>query len=245
MYASRFGLFAGMGLVFVPILLVVSVLQALVLHATSVLGVQTSGGNGVLAFVILAVGTSLTLLGLGIVQAATARALVEIDAGRPAGILQAYRLAAEIVVPLLGALVVAALVVSLLVSSIFLIPIAIWLAGRWCLIAPVIELEGAGALAGLRRSGRLVRGRWLKVATLIVVGGALALVAGPLIGALLILVTGAPFWLVNVISGVLYAVTMPFVAVTSVYVYFDTRARLELEGEEEDVVLPAEITLAP
>ena len=245
MYATKFRLFAGLGLVFIPILLLVSLLQALVLHATSILGVQTSGDNSPLAFVILVVGTALTLLGLGIVQAATARALVEIDADRPAGVLHAYRLAADIVVPLLGALVVAAVVISLLVSSIFLIPIAIWLAGRWCLIAPVIELEGVGAITGLRRSGKLVQRRWLKVASLIVIGGALALVAGPLIGALLILVTGAPFWLVNVISGVIYAVTMPFVAVTSVYVYFDARVRRELEGEHEELVLPAEITLAP
>jgi hypothetical protein len=38
---------------------------------------------------------------------------------------------------------------------------------------------------------------------------------------------------------------MPFVAVTSVYVYFDARVRTELEAEHEEVVLPAEITLAP
>jgi uncharacterized membrane protein YfcA len=245
MYVTRFGLLAGIGVVFVPILLIVSLLQALVLHATSVFGVQTSGGNGVAAFVVLVVGTSLTLLGLGIVQAATARALVEIDAGRPTGVVRSYRLAADIVAPLLGALVVAAVVVSLLVSSFFLLPIAIWLAGRWCLIAPVVELEGAGSLAGLRRSGALVRGRWLKVASLIVIGGALALVAGPLIGAVLILVTGAPFWLVNVISGFIYAVTMPFVAVTTVYVYFDARVSHELEPEHREVVLPAEVTLAP
>ena len=245
MYATRFGLFAGMGLVFIPILLIVSLLQALVLHATSIFGLQTGGGSGVLGFVILVVGTTLTLLGLGIVQAATARALVEIDAGRPTGVVHAYRLAADIVAPLLVALVVAAVVVSLLASSFFLLPIAVWLAGRWCLIAPVIELESTGALEGLRRSGRLVRGHWLKVASLIVVGGALALAIGPLIGALLILVTGAPFWLVNVISGFIYAVTMPFVAVTSVYVYFDVRVRHELAGEHQEVVLPAEVTLAP
>jgi hypothetical protein len=245
MYGARFWLFAGIGLLFIPISLLVSLLQGLVLHATSVLGVQTSGGSGVLAYVVLAVGTALTLLGLGIVQAATARALVELDAGRPVRIVHAYRLAAEIVVPLLGALLVAALAVALLASSIFLIPIAIWLAGRWALIAPVIELERVGAFAGLRRSGRLVRGRWLKVASLIVVGGAIVLVLGPLVGAVLILVTGAPFWLVNVIAGLIYAVTMPFVAVTSVYVYFDARVRYELAGEREEVVLPAEIGLSP
>jgi hypothetical protein len=246
MYGSRFGLFAGMGLVFVPISLLISLLQALVLHATGVFGVQTGGGNnGLLAFVVLSVGTALTLLGLGIVQAATARAMVAMDVGEPVGIARAYGLAADSVVPLLGALLLAALTVSLLVSSFFLLPIGIWLAGRWALIAPVIELEDVRALEALRRSGRLVRGHWLKVASLIVAGGALVLVLGPLIGAVLILVTGAPFWLVNVFAGLIYAVTMPFVAITTAYVYFDVRARHELAGTHEDVVLPAEITLAP
>ena len=50
------------------------------------------------------IGTALTLLGLGLVQAATARALVEIDAGRPIGPLGAYRLAFDSVAPLFGAL---------------------------------------------------------------------------------------------------------------------------------------------
>ena len=71
------------------------------------------------------------------------------------------------------------------------------------------------------------------------------LVAGPLIGALLILVTDAPFWLVNVVAGVVYAVTMPFVALTTAYVYFDARVRDELAAEREPAELPAEIELSP
>ena len=59
------------------------------------------------------------------------------------------------------------------------------------------------------------------------------LVIGPLLGALLILATDAPFWLVNVVAGVVYAVTMPFVALTTAYVYFDARVRDELAGERE------------
>ena len=139
----------------------------------------------------------------------------------------------------------ASVVVSLLASSIFLIPVAVWLAGRWALIAPAIELEKLSAAAALRRSGRLVRKRWLKVASLIVAGGALVIVAGPLLGALLIIATSAPFWLVNVIAGLVYAVAMPFVALTTAYVYFDARTRGELEPESELAALPAEIDLTP
>jgi len=246
MYGRRIPLFVGIGLVVIPISLLISLLQALVLHATGILGVQTGGENsGLLALVVLAIGTALTLLGLGLVQAATAQALVRIDEGRPVGPVAAYRLAADSAAPLLGALVVASVVVSLLASSIFLIPIAVWLAGRWALIAPAIELEDLSAAGALRRSSRLVRKRWLKVASLIVAGGALVVVAGPLIGVLLILGTDAPFWLVNVIAGFVYAIAMPFVALTTAYAYFDARTRRELEGESESSALPAEIELSP
>jgi hypothetical protein len=246
MYGRRIPLFVGIGLVVIPISLLISLLQALVLHATSILGVQTGGeNNGLLALLVLAIGTALALLALGLVQAASAQALVRIDEGRPVGPVAAYRLAADSAAPLLGALVVASVVISLLASSIFLVPIAVWLAGRWALIAPAIELEDLSAARALRRSGRLVRRRWLKVATLIVAGGALVLIAGPLIGVLLILGTDAPFWLVNVIAGFVYAVAMPFVAITTAYAYFDARTRSELEGASESETLPAEIVLSP
>jgi hypothetical protein len=245
MYVQRIPLFVGIGLVVIPISLLVTLLQALVLHATSILGVQTGGDDsGLLALFVLAIGTALTLLGLGLVQAACARALIRIDEGRPVGPLAAYRLAVDSAAPLFGALLVASIVVSLLASSIFLIPIAVWLAGRWALIAPAVELESLSAARALRRSGRLVRRRWLKVASLIVAGGALVVVAGPLIGVLLILVTDAPFWLVNVIAGIVYAVAMPLVALVTAYVYFDARTRGELEAESELTELPAEIELS-
>jgi hypothetical protein len=245
MYVRRITLFVGIGLLFVPVSLLVALLQLLILHATSIFGLQTGDeSSGLAAFVALVIGTSLTLLGLGLVQAATARALVELDRGANVSPLGAYRLALDSVVPLFGALFAAVLAVSLLASTFYLLPIAIWLAGRWALIAPVVELEEASALDALRRSRELVRGRWLKVASLIVAGGAVVLAIGPLLGALLILVSDAPFWLVNVVAGVVYAVTMPVVALATAYAYFDARVRVELEGAHHPVELPAEIGLS-
>jgi hypothetical protein len=244
MYLSKPGLMLGIGVLFIPISLVTAFLQALLVHGTDILGVETgSGPGGLLGFFVLAIGTALTLLGLGLAQAATARALVEVDQGRPVGPLHAYVLAADSIRPLLGALVIAATVVSLLVGSIYLIPIAVWLAGRWALIAPSIELEQLGAFAGLRRSRLLVRGAWQKVASLIVVGAALAIAVGPIVGAVLILATNAPFWLVNVVAGLIYAVTMPLVAITTTYVYFDRRVADAL-AEPASSELPAEIELS-
>ena len=88
-----------------------------------------------------------------------------------------------------------------------------------------------------------MRRRWLKVASLIVLGGGLVLVAGPLVGVRLILVTDAPFWLVNVIAGIVYALAMPFVALTTAYLYFDARAR-QATDEAEPAELPAEFGLS-
>ena len=56
--------------------------------------------------------------------------------------------------------------------------------------------------------------------------------------------TSAPLWLVNVVAGVVYAVTMPFVALTTAYVYFDARARDELEPATSADELPAEFQLS-
>jgi hypothetical protein len=244
MYVARPGLFIAIGLALLPISLVITLLQVLVLHASNVLGVQTGDASGgLMGLIALAVGTALTLLGLGLVQAATAQALVELDQGRSVGPVRAYRLASGAIRPLVGALAIATLVVSFLASSGFALPIGIWLAGCWALIVPVIELERRSAFGSLRRSGRLVRRSWLKVSSLIVAGGAIVLAVGPVIGVLLILGTNVPFWLINVIAGVVYSVMMPFVALTTAYAYFDARVKDELVGEGDPSQMPAEVEL--
>jgi hypothetical protein len=244
MYGTRFRLFVGIGLVLVPIALLVGLIQTLILHGTSILGVQTGGeSDGLVAFAVFALGIALTLLGIGLVQAATARALAELDQGRSIKAVRAYRLAADGVRPLLVALLIAVVAVSLLVSTLFLIPVGVWLAGRWALVAPVTELEGLSGRETLKRSFRLVHRRWLKVASLITLVGALAFALGPIIGVVLILATDAPFWIVNVVAGLIYALTMPFVALTTTYAYFDARVRVELAEETYQAELPAEITL--
>jgi hypothetical protein len=123
-----------------------------------------------------------------------------------------------------------------------LIPIAIWLAVRWALIAPAIELEGLSGFKALRRSGSLVRRKWWKVGSLTILGAAIAFVGGSLAGVFLILLTDAPLATADVVAGIVYAVTLPFIALTTAYVYFDTRVRDELTGPVADQ-LPAEIVL--
>jgi len=244
MYVKRASLFLGIGLLFIPLGAVISAVQAVVLGGFGLVGVDTTGESaGALLFVVVAIGTTLTFLGLGLVQAATACALVEIDEGRSIGPLRAYRLALARIRPLLGALGAAVAVVLVLSATTILIPVAIWLTVRWLLLAQVVELEHESALGGLRRSSRLVRGRWVRLGSLIGVGALLALAIGPLLGAILIFLSEAALPLLNIVAGVVYALAMPFVALTTSYAYFDARARDELERTSAPAVLPAEITL--
>jgi len=176
-------------------------------------------------------------------MAATACALVEIDAGRSIGAVDAYRIAAAKLRPLLGATALFVVPWVLLTVTTVLIPIAIWLAVRWSLLAPVVELESRSPREALRRSAQLVRGRWLRVGSLVGLGAAIALAAGPLLGVLLIFATDAPLALLNIVAGVIYALALPFVALVAAYVYFDARTRHEVEPAEGPDELPEEIAL--
>ena len=245
MYLHRARLFLGIGLLVFPFAVAITLLQWLVYRAVDLVGIVTGQGAGMFAALALLIGTTLTLLVLGLVQAATACALVEIDEGRPIGAAVAYRIALRRIRPLLRTigLFVAAWVA--LTATTFLIPVAIWLAVRWCLLAPIVELEDRGGIPALRRSAGLVRGRWIRVGSLVGVSAAVALIAGPLLGVALIFLTSMPLALLNIVAGVVYALALPYVALVTSYVYFDARARGELEPVDRPSQLPAEIELRP
>jgi hypothetical protein len=243
MYVKRPGLFLGLGVLLIPIAVLMTFVQWLLLSLFDLLGSVSGEAAGAWAFLSVIVGTTFALLGLGLVMAAAACALVEIDAERPVSAWIAYRLALRRLRPLLGAIALFVLVWVVLTTTVFLIPIAIWLAIRWCLVAPVVELEGLRPFPSLRRSAELVQRRWIRVGSLVGVSAALALFAGPLLGAILIFATEAPLALLNVFAGVVYALAMPFVALVTSYVYFDARVRFELEPVEQVSELPAELEL--
>jgi hypothetical protein len=245
MYVKRGPLFLGIGLLFIPLAGLISLLQALLIGGLGLVGVDTTGeAAGALALLVVTLGTTLTLLGLTLVLAATACALVRIDRGEAVGPIQAYRLALKKIRALLGALGLSAIAWAALTATGILLPVAIWLGIRWSLLAPVVELEDRSAVAALRRSAELVRRRWFRVASLVGVSAVVALAAGPLLGALLIFLTDAPLPLLNLVAGVVYGLAMPFVALVTSYVYFDARARHELKPADEPDELPAEIQLA-
>ena len=154
----------------------------------------------------LLLGTSILL-----VLAATTHALGEIDGGVDVDVWRAYRLALARWRPLLGAFAISSVLVGLLSLTVVLSPVAVVLIVLFALFVPVITFEGATAVASLRRSAALVTRQIIKTAVLLATSILVAGALGPILGTLLILVTGAPFPVANIVAGVTYAVLMPYV----------------------------------
>ena len=144
---------------------------------------------------------------------------------------------------LLFAAVIAVGIAELLQLTLVGIPIVVWLVGRWSLFAQAVQLEDRGAVRALVRSSRLVRGHWFRVASIILVVGGIVLAIGPLIGIALLFVSSASFNVINIVSGLVYAVATPFVAIVTTYLYHDLRVREQLTStaRQEPSVLPAEL----
>ena len=178
-----------------------------------------------------------------LVLAATSHALGEIDRDAEVDVRRAYRLALARWRPLLGAFLIASALVGLLTVTVVLSPVAVAAIVLFALFVPVIAFEGPSALASLRRSATLVRQRILKTAVLLATSILLAGAVGPLLGAILILVTGAPFPVANIVAGVTYAVLIPYVGLTMAYLYFDARIRAQMAHDDVGIrdILPAEI----
>ena len=73
---------ALLGLLLIPFAVALTAVQWLLLTALDLLGSVSGEAAGAWAFLSVVIGTTFALLGLGLVQAATACALVEIDANR-------------------------------------------------------------------------------------------------------------------------------------------------------------------
>ena len=91
-----------------------------------------------------------------------------------------------------------------------------------------------------------MRQQILKTVVLLAGSILLAGAVGPMLGTVLILVTGVPFAVANAVAGVTFAFLMPYVGLTMAYLYFDARVRSELAHDDVPAsdVLPAEIETA-
>ncbi|MDF8264840.1 hypothetical protein [Luteipulveratus flavus] len=243
MYAARPVLFTSVGLLTVPLVLLLALLSRADLGGPVIGGGAGDASGGIrlgLTGVLASVEIGVVIV---LVQAASTQALAEIDAGRDVTAWSAYRLALAHWRPLLMSCVVWAAAVGLLVlSTRYTVLLAVIVIVLWGLFVPVLILERRGPVESLRRSARLVLPRMLRVISLIAAAVVLAGATGPLIGfALLLLIPSLPFALLNLLSGLVYVVLFPLVALTTAYVYYDAAVNEARTGEGGQDVLPSEL----
>jgi hypothetical protein len=117
------------------------------------------------------------------------------------------------------------LVVAGLAVSFWLLPVGLYLMARWGVALPATALEDRGVRNGLRTSARLTKGRRVRTALMLLFLVWLGFALPNGVGAVLLLLTGWPFWVTNVVSIVLSALLVTVAAVGLTLLYYDLRRR--------------------
>lgn len=112
-----------------------------------------------------------------------------------------------------------ALVLIALAGTLFLLPVAVLLAGVWALLAPVVQLERRSGARALARAARLFLGSATTTVPLAVICLLVVLLLGLLLSSLVFVVFTAPFYVIEAVPGVVSALTWPLVSVVLAYAY--------------------------
>ncbi len=188
------------------VIYVVAAVVQVVLSLLGVLGALLAGIVGIVAAFLL--------------QAALVKAVEDVRDGRAdlsfSETLQAAR-------PAVGKVAVASIVagIAIAIGLVLLIVPGLFLLTIWCLIVPVIVLEGVGAFASFDRSRQLVRGHGWQVFGTLVLVFILLIVASIVLGLILSpLPQAASDFIGSIVSGTLVS---PFLALVLTLGYFRLR----------------------
>lgn len=185
------------------------------------------------------IGALIQSFGSLLVQAATTRLYAESYRGSTLAMGDALRYGLRRLPAMLGVTLMSA--IATFAGLILCIAPGVWLYTAWAAAPAALIAEDIGPVDSLRRSYRLVSGHWWRTFGLLVVANILVTVIVSLVTAPLQFAIGfgagvndptLPFsggYLAanTIISGVLTAVTVPFLAAVIVAIYFDLRVRKE------------------
>lgn len=228
----------AIGVVYVPVAIVVSIVQAGIQAIPFVDDlVELAGDRSGLAFVVpLAVGGIGDLLAFVYVAAAVARLLGERDDGRVVPTLDELR-------RLLAAVARASAVVLVLLLSVVGVPWAIRQLVRYQFVPHAVALERCTPTGALRRSSELVAGRWWWTAGLVLGVELVAITLGFVVAVVVLLaVPGLPLWAFNIVASVIHLVLIPIAAAAVGYAYGNLVARSSARAPDEQgstTVVPA------
>lgn len=125
-------------------------------------------------------------------------------------------------------------VVALMALTIVLLPPAAYLLSRWAVATPVSVFTDTGVMAAGRDSAALTSGRRWRALAIMVGTAILVATPGPGIGAVLLLVTPLPFWVVNVFVIVVTATALTLAGISMALHYYDLHNRIPVTTEESE-----------
>ncbi|HEY7034399.1 MAG TPA: hypothetical protein VH482_23885 [Thermomicrobiales bacterium] len=168
------------------------------------------------------------------------QAVKDLRAGQQISIRRSFREGYRHIVSLALALAIVAVVLLVLVLVILGVPVAIWLAVRWQFFGQAIILDDApsGAQA-IARSSRAVTGRWWHALGDSILWQLFALIPGPLVGALLMILGKATVEWANAFSSIVYAITVPISVIGLTFAYLRYQHRQALVQSAPAPDLPA------
>jgi hypothetical protein len=217
-YLRHFGTFLALGaLVVVPSQLIVGGIgmEQLTADYDTTAGWAETSIAAAVAYLVVA----------PLITAICVHALHSVAAGGSPGRREAIVKGFESFTPIFFAVLMAAAGIAL--GLFLLIVPGVYLFVRWFFVPQAVVLEGTRNAAALRASGRLVAGEWWRTFGLVVLVNVIV--------ALMIFVLGAPFTvLANETDRALWAlsgnilataVTQPFIALFSTFLYYDLRER--------------------
>ena len=227
-YRRHLRVFIGIGLVTIPIGIAFNAAQFLIRDNPPVDWVvkwfnDTAGAR--LVAVAISGGFQQAAMVL-VVSPPVIQAVSDILKGETPTIRGSFRRGYRFFLPILVGMVLSIVTAGVLIVLVIGIPVAIWLAVRWQFYgqAAVIDKTETGG-ASLKKSMHAVRGRWWHALSDTLIFQLIAVIPGPLVGALLMLFGKTTVDFANTFSSVVFAITVPISIIGLTLAYLRYRDR--------------------
>jgi hypothetical protein len=221
LYGRHFLVLVPIGLAALPIVGAITLLG-------QTIGNRNSGGKGAL----LALADLLEFVGRPVASALVAAVVIVFVRGLvetgDAGFLSSWRGVGQRFWRVVGGQIIATLGVTLLAITVIGLPWAIWKYFGWQFVQQQILFEDKPLRAAFRDSSELVRGHWWRTVRVAGFFWLVSIVAGPVLGFVLIFLNFSLLW-INLIGSLVFALIIPYVTLGHTLLYFDLQERAATE----------------
>lgn len=225
LYRNHLRSMVKLGLVFVPIGIVTSIALTALLELTRlnrVTGFTVDDPLAGVVFVLL-FGSIGSLVATVVVQAGAAHALEQLHAQVPIDVGECYRDTLREGRALGLSLLRITNIIALGALTVVGLPLALLYLARRCLYVQAVAFEGGTRRMAFRRSSQIVKNQGWSVVALVAVINLVAIASGPIVGSAAIVIAPVSLRFANLLTGLVYAVAMPWAGVAMGLTYMGAR----------------------